>query len=225
MTTAKAFVETAFQKLIQRGWVLPEQLTLSPNTEQQITAFEQKYNIKIPMIYRAFLLSYQYPFSDGLNTIVYKYDELEPLWIFLPTPTISDLEKNYLELQEVAMDCCDITFENCEHLLHIGDWGYGWGPLCIDLSKSETDVNIEDENTWQLVWLDHEKNWNEWGTNKNGKLVGSAAAPNFQTLLEWYFMGTFEPAFEQEYHVKLTKDLLCNESFLESYWEERWQTK
>ena len=70
MTTAKAFVETAFQKLIQRGWILPEQLTQSPNTEQQIAAFEQKYNIKIPTIYRAFLLSYQYPFSDGLNTIV-----------------------------------------------------------------------------------------------------------------------------------------------------------
>ena len=51
MTTAKAFVETAFQKLIQRGWILPEQLTQSPNTEQQIAAFEQKYNIKIPKRY------------------------------------------------------------------------------------------------------------------------------------------------------------------------------
>ncbi len=225
MTTAKAFVETAFQKLIERGWVLPAQLTPSPNTEQQIVAFEQTYHIKIPPVYHAFLLSYQYPFSDGLNTIVDHYGELEPLWIFLPTPTISDLEKNYLELQEFAINAFDISLEHCKHLLPIGDWGYGWGPLCIDLSKSKTDVNIDDENTWQVVWLDHEEDWKQWGTDNNGKLIGSAAAPNFQTLLEWYFMGAFEPEFEQEYHVKLTKNLLCNESFLKSYWEERWQTK
>ena len=225
MTQAKAFVETAFQKLIERGWVLSEQLTPSPNTEQDITAFEQKYHIQIPTMYRAFLLSYQYPFSDGINTVIDHAGEISPLWLFLPTLPITKLEQNYLELQSVAMDCYNISFENSKHLLHIGDWGYGWGPLCIDLSKSETDINIDDENTWQLVWLDHEEDWKECFTDETGKLIGSPAAPNFQALLEWYFMGKFEPEFEQEFNLKLTKDLLCNDSFLDSYWEERWQTK
>lgn len=225
MIQEKAFVETAFQKLVSRGWVLPQQLIPSANTAQALIAFMQKYHIHIPPMYRAFLLSYQYPCSDGINTIIAQDGELCPLWLFLPTLSIAELEQNYLDLQAVAQDCYNIPAKHSKHLLHIGDWGYGWGPLCIDLSKSETAVNIDDENTWQLVWLDHEEDWNQWHTDENGKLIGKPAAPHFQALLEWYFMGKFEPAFAQEFHIKLTKDLLCNDDFLQTYWEERWQTQ
>lgn len=60
--------------------------------------------------------------------------------------------------------------------------------MCIDLSKPDEQVDINDEKTWNIRWFDHEEF--EWNTcyMKNSVLVGSAAAPDFRTLLEWYFL-------------------------------------
>lgn len=48
--------------------------------------------------------------------------------------------------------------EDCfGNLIPIGDWGAGWGPLCIDLSRPEEQIDENRKETWSLVWFDHEE--------------------------------------------------------------------
>ncbi len=43
--------------------------------------------------------------------------------------------------------------ERFRYLVPIGEWGAGWGPLCLDLSRPEEQVDLEDDSTWSLVWV------------------------------------------------------------------------
>lgn len=40
-------------------------------------------------------------------------------------------------------------------MIPLGDWGAGWGLLCIDLSKPEEAIDENEPLTWSLVWFDH----------------------------------------------------------------------
>lgn len=90
-------------------------------------------------------------------------------------------------------------------MIPIGDWGAGWGPLCIDLSKPEDKVDEDREGTWSLVWFDHEDfDWDTQYLGEDGLLHGKAASPDFKILLEWYFYGILEDKYEQEEGIKPT---------------------
>lgn len=62
--------------------------------------------------------------------------------------------------------------ESFRYLVPIGEWGAGWGPLCLDLSRPEEQVDLEDDSTWSLVWFDHEEF--DWGAKYLG---GGRPAP------------------------------------------------
>ena len=96
-------------------------------------------------------------------------------------------------------DLIGMNLEDIAHFLPIGDWGAGWGPLCIDLSVSEEDIDINDMDTWSLQWFDHEEfDWEEEYRNDDGQIKGQFAVPDFKTLLVWYFMGRFDKEYEEQ---------------------------
>jgi len=57
----KIFMEQAFKKLLARGWLNGNELVHSQITDTEIGNFEDKYQIKLPAYYSAFLRSYRLP--------------------------------------------------------------------------------------------------------------------------------------------------------------------
>ncbi len=197
---SKEFIEQAVQNLRERGWISEGDLTPSSITEEEIKAFEKKHQITLPSLYRAFLTSYCFPDRDiELCSIAYHLDEISPLWLLLWNyRSMEELEERIEILQEIQ-DFCELPENSFQYLVPIGDWGAGWGPLCLDLSKTEEAVQEEKERTWSLVWFDHEEfDWTTIYLGKDGLLHGSPAAPDFKTLLEWYFCGSLEAEFAKE---------------------------
>lgn len=78
-------------------------------------------------------------------------------------------------------DFCELPDGCFQNLIPIGDWGAGWGPLCIDLSKPESEVDKDNEETWSL-----------------------------QNRDEWYFCGALEEEYEQENEEKPTYEWYQN---------------
>ena len=107
----------------------------------------------------------------------------------------------------------DLDYEGIkiyEYLIPIGDWGAGWGPLCLDLSR-EGKVDYQNADTWSVVWFDHEDfEWEQNYLGEDGLLHGQSAAPDFKTLLEWYFCGSLEAEFEAATGVKPTYEWYQN---------------
>ena len=105
--------------------------------------------------------------------------------------SMEEVSKRMEILQEIR-DFCELP-EGCfRNLIPIGDWGAGWGHLCIDLSRS-------------LVWFDHEEfDWDKMYLCDDGLLHGKEAAPDLKACLEIYFYGSLEAKFEREEGVKPT---------------------
>ena len=97
----KEFVEQAFQALKKRGWFAKTGLVSTGVTDQEIAAFEEKYQIKLPSLYKAFLKSYEmdYSFHDSLWGIT---DELSPWPISLNIMTDSILDNEMKEFRSCA---------------------------------------------------------------------------------------------------------------------------
>lgn len=228
------FIKKAFQTLMDKGWIKGP-LKPASITSEDIEELENKYNIELPDLYKTFLMTYELPCSSTsensfeINGIVYKGygEEVEPLWLLLDRiKDISSLIERIDELREMAIDCYKAPKDSYLHLVPIGDWGAGWGPLCIDLRLAKYKSDIDDESTWSIVWFDHEEfDWENSYLKKDGFLHGGHAAPNFQTLLEWYFLGTLEAEFEKDNQVKLDFEKMSSMEFCESYWEDCWKTK
>lgn len=210
----KAFIEQAFQTCRARGWI--SELIPSVITEEQIADFEKRYELTLPQMYKAFLTTYQISFEDICGIVFRYYEELQPLWLMLDhVRNISQLEENiktFREIAEIQNDTGEGTeqmAQRCAKLIPIGDWGAGWGPLCLDLAKPEELVIPEDPDTWSLVWFDHEEfDWSALYLGEDGLLHGTPAAPDLKTLLEWYFCGSLEAEFEEETGIHVTHEWL-----------------
>lgn len=230
----KLFIKEVFQKLIERGWI-NKKPKRSLITNEDIQGFEEKYQIQLPTLYKEYLLTYQLPCSSQskrsflINGIIYNDREEgpSPLWLLLDrSKDIKALTQYMEEFRTIAVDYCQAPEGSYNHFIPIGDWGAGWGPLCIDLSLAKKIPDINDQSTWSIVWFDHEEfDWEDEYLEEDGLLYGNAAAPDFQTLLEWYFFGTLEKDFENEYKVKLDYNKLINHDFCESYWDDCWKVK
>lgn len=222
---AKDYVEAAFRRLRERGWYADEELVPSTITEADIAAFEARHNIRLPALYRAYLRSWRRPIPqpDGselwqdehypdwvrsihgsfwLDGLFQEEGGFGSLWLELhcPPETMEDLEERIEILKEIQ-DVLDepLPEESFRYLVPIGDWGAGWGPLCLDLSRPEEQTDPADEDTWSLVWFDHEEfDWAEEYLGEDGLLHGRAAVPDFRALLEWYFFCPAEAAFEEK---------------------------
>ena len=133
-----------------------------------------------------------------------------PLWLDLRgAVTMEELEK-WMEILQEIRDYCDLPEESFRYLIPIGDWGAGWGPLCLDLSR-EGKVDYQNADTWSVVWFDHEDfEWEQNYLGEDGLLHGQSAAPDFKTLLEWYFCGSLEAEFEAATGVKPTYEWYQN---------------
>lgn len=226
------FIQDAFFKLLNKGWIKGD-LKPSLITKQDIEKLEDKYQIEIPSLYKEFLMAYQLPKSIAndhlfeISGIVNrdKVEGLEPLWLILNRiKDVKSLEKIIDEFRSIAIDYCEAPEGSYLHFLPIGDWGAGWGPLCIDLKLAKKKANKDDESTWSLVWFDHEEfDWKEEYLKEDGLLYGRPAVPDFQTLLEWYFIGALEQEFENQYQLKLDVQKLSSFEFCGSYWEDKWK--
>lgn len=205
----REFVAKAFQKLKERGWFSDEEFEQSSITEQEIAAFEQEHQVKLPSLYKTFLTSFCLPRithnTYQICSIIEDYGELHPLWLELDNPgSMADVEMQMEILQEIR-DFCELPEDCFKNLIPIGNWGFGWGILCIDLSKPENEVDEDDEDTWSLVWFDHEEfEWDEEYLGEDGLLHGEPALPSLKVLLELYFCGALEDRFEQEDGIKPT---------------------
>ncbi len=218
------FVKEAFENCMKRGWL--KELIPSTITNQEIADLEEKYGVKLPAFYKAFLTSYQLP-DDMYNIcgIVDQDGELTPYWLSLyGVSSIAKLEDNINFFREDALEWREVTEENCKMFIPIGDWGAGSGPLCIDLSKDEELIDEEDESTWSLVWFDHEYfNWAEEYLGQDDLLHGRPAAPSLKELLDWYFCGSHEAEFEEENEVKVNYERLSDMDFCCTFWEDKWK--
>lgn len=207
LQTEKEFVAGAFQKLKERGWFPGQDLEPSTITEQEIAAFEQEYQVTLPSLYKAFLTSFRLPESDSnsICSVIERSGDFGPLWLMIDSPrTMSEIAERMEVLQEIR-EFCDLPEDCFRNLIPIGDWGAGWGPLCIDLSKPESEADENNSRTWSLVWFDHEEfDWDERYLGDDGLLHGRKALPDLKTLLELYFYGALEDKYEQEEGVKPT---------------------
>lgn len=205
----KEFITGAFQKLKERGWFPGEEFEQSAITEQEIAAFEQEHQVKLPSLYKTFLTSLRLPRdthnSYDICSIIDDEGELVPLWLELDNlGSMSDAAMRMEILQEIR-EFCELPEDCFRNLIPIGDWGSGWGTLCIDLSRPEAEIDEDDEDTWSLVWFDHEEfDWEEEYLGEDGLLHGEPALPSLKVLLELYFCGALEDRFEQEDGIKPT---------------------
>lgn len=200
------FVEQACIKLKDRGWFPAENFEPSSITEQEIVVFEQERQVILPSLYKTFLTSFVLPLKEiQICATIYNMGDFSPRWLLFDRPrTMKDISDRMDILQEIR-DFCELPEDCFQNLIPIGDWGAGWGPLCIDLSKPENMVDENNESTWSLVWFDHEDfNWDEEYLGKDGLLHGKAALPSLKVLLDWYFYGALEDQYEQEEGIKPT---------------------
>ncbi|MDE7272745.1 MAG: SMI1/KNR4 family protein [Lachnospiraceae bacterium] len=204
----KDFITQAFQRLKERGWFPEQEFEHSSITEEEIAAFEQQHQVTLPSLYKAFLTSYRLPWTEQneICAIIRRWDELSPLWLMLDSPETMTQVSEWMEILQEIRDFCELPDDCFRNLIPIGDWGAGWGPLCIDLSRPEDNVDIENRDTWSLVWFDHEDfDWDEqYLDDSDGLLHGQSAAPDLKTLIEWYFCGSVEKAYEEETSEKPT---------------------
>lgn len=134
------FVEQAFEKLKERGWFADQELERSTVTEEEIAAFEAKHQVTLPSLYKAYLMSYRIPDREYIMSIAedpnrdWEYSG-GPLWLDLRGAVMMEELENWMEIFQQIRDYCDLPEESFRYLIPIGDWGAGWGPLCLDLSR------------------------------------------------------------------------------------------
>ncbi len=203
----KEFVAGAFQRLKERGWFPGEEFEPSSISGQEIAAFEQEHQVRLPSLYKTFLRSFWLP-RNRSNSICAIRDEdgdLCPLWQMIDSPKSMNEVSERMEILQEIREFCELPEDCFRNLIPIGDWGAGWGPLCIDLSRPEERVDKNNEHTWSLVWFDHEEfDWDEQYLGEDGLLHGAEALPDFKTFLEVYFYGSLEARYEQEEGIKPT---------------------
>lgn len=216
----KAFVEYAFQRMKERGWFSQTGLVPTGVTDGEIAAFEEEYQIKLPSLYKAFLQSYEINFHFcGICNEPDLYTCPHPLTL---NTGMQELREAMEEFRRSAREYFSYSAgpEEFGKYLPIGLWDSDW--LLWDLSKPADQVAADDPDfgvSWLLCSFAHDEAWDEtyW---KEG---GCPVAPDFRTLLEWFFFGSLIPEFEAENHVKVTYQRLNNYEFLWHWYEDRWK--
>lgn len=172
----KEFIDQCFQALIQRGVISAADLTPSTVTTKDIKQLEQKWNIKLPALFKTYLMAYHYKF-DKLFAVIPKFPgEYREQWVQIFTLP----EENTMQHLEHGFTCLDEALSLMKNgYVRIGDWGDGWGPLCLKLNMSGKS-NFDRP----LVWFDHEEVFHEEDLPGNETDTGLG----FRTFLECYFM-------------------------------------
>ncbi len=194
------FVDGAFQALVQRGAAKPHMFEPSAVTDAEIDAFEQRFGVKLPTLFRTYLCAYYYAFSvicaplplDGMETARAGIDCEKGLWwielLSLPKENpLKDLYGLMESFREVCTnkDLVGLDLESIKDLVPIGEWD---GILCIDLSDGTLCSFAQTEFDWKKAgYLD-----------EHGIAHGIKRLNGFQELLEVYFYGTYDAAYEEQ---------------------------
>ena len=188
----KDFMEYAFQKLYERGWLM--ELIPSSITKTDIAEFEQEYLMELPVVLKLYLMAYK-PSPTDIVGMVYDDENKE---IKIDTIDFYDLTGNVSDWSE-CLGCFREEFEDCETPLreeiykNLFPIGYMDGWYCLDLSQS-------DGKDCPVVFLEYGGFWDCY-CDSDGILHGKCVASNFRTFLEWYFCGSLEPEYEKINHV------------------------
>ena len=216
----KEFVERAFQTLKERGWYSKTGLEPTGVTDEELDAFEEEFQIKVPSLYRAFLKSYRMDFHVwGISNGPDMYTCPRPLTLNIGMKELRDAIVEFRRAARGYFPYCAGP-EQYGRYLPIGLWDSDW--LLWDLSKPEDQVIVDDPSfgaSWLLTSFAHDEAWDEDYWREGGCPV----APDFRTLLEWFFFGSLIPEFEAENHVKVTYQRLNNYEFLWHWYEDRWK--
>lgn len=151
----------------QNKWILLE----SNVSEKDILKLEEKFNVKLPSLYKAFISIYFHMFQelDGVLDDFHCEDGKEVYVDILPQPSNKPLQ------------VIENVYEGCEDIIEfgyipMGDFN-GWGLLCFDAL-----------NNYKLVWLDHEEYYN-CETREELEELGETIFDNFKEFLECFFVG------------------------------------
>ena len=142
----KNFVINACQKLQERGWFPDKNFMASAITEQEIVAFEQEHQVKLPSLYKAFLTSFRLPQnirnSNFICSIIEDKGNLGALWLAIDCPpSMNEVSKNIEILQEIR-DFCELPDGCFRNLIPIGDWGDEGRALLKELIGSENPAGM-----------------------------------------------------------------------------------
>lgn len=207
-TQEEKFIKKAFQMLIRRGVASESMLVPSTITDNDIDQFEKHFDIRLPSLFKTYLKAYCYDFSTicapiPLDGMVCGEAESEKglCWIELVSLPEKDPLKNLYALMESFRKICtdkglvNLKLDQVKDFIPIGDWD---GPLCIDLSQ--TDMHEENQATWQICRFDETVfDWQKAGyIDDSGVVIGERCFPDFRTLLEIYFCGKYDKAYEKQ---------------------------
>ena len=192
------FVNGAFEALVQRGVAKETMLSPSTVTDEELDAFEKRFDVKLPSLFRVFLSAYCYDFSvicapspvDGLENIQ-ENCEKGLWWIELtPLPRENPLNNLYWLMESFREVCTNadlvgLDLESIRGLVPIGEWD---GTLCIDLSDGTLRSFNQTEFDWKRAgYLD-----------ENGIAHGVKRMADFKELLEVYFYGKYDADYERQ---------------------------
>jgi len=151
----------------ENKWVLVE----SNVSEEDIFKLEEKINVKLPSLYKAFISTYFHMFEelDGVLDDFHCEDGKEIYVDILPQPSNKPLKV----IENVYKECEEIIGFG---YIPIGDFN-GWGPLCFDVY-----------NSYKLVWLDHEEYYS-CETREELEELGETIFDDFKEFLECFFAG------------------------------------
>ncbi|MHC1686059.1 MAG: SMI1/KNR4 family protein [Clostridiaceae bacterium] len=146
-------------------------LVKSSIKEEGILRLEEKFNIKLPSIYKVFLSSYYHLFEKLEGVFDDFYQENDKNVVMYIPPQLSNAPLSRIEQ----------LFEDCTELIEfgyipIGDFN-GWGPLCFDVL-----------NDYKLVWLDHEEYY-DCETREELEELGETIFNSFKEFMECFFCG------------------------------------
>ena len=191
-------IKECFEKLIERGIISKDELQKSTVTYDDIKELEDEYKIKLPEIFKEYLITYSYDFTTLLGVVYQYYGELSEQYIeIINIPKDNPLSsfKEYIEgIIDMSAEFDDEDKFLAQGYIPFGDWGAGWGPVCFDTNKKECDVDFDDTDTWTIVWFDHEEIL-DGGELKD---LATPATPTFTELIEWYFAGKLQEKYDEE---------------------------
>lgn len=208
------FMKEAIAKLISRGAATEEMFSPSTVSDEDIAQFEQQFGVTMPESLKAYLQTSSFAFDRIQAPMPYDWPDAEMLrdpdfecdlmWLnLLPVPKDDPLKPLYLSMEGfrgIGEDGLNgVSVEEIKDMIPIGDWMAGAGPMVLDLRRPESEADLDDEDTWSIRWFDHEEfEWDEIYADEDGSIVGRPLFPDLRTLLEFYYCGLYDRAYEEQ---------------------------
>ncbi len=186
MNENQKYIKQCFFNLIKNGIISESDLKISTISDKDIDNLQNKFNVKLPELYKDFLKSYFFDFNT-LLAVVDNLNYFKEQYVMI-IPNNDNALRGLCEYWSMLEEEFNLLSNG---FVPIGDWGDGFGPLCIDTHKCLNQVVYNNKRTWTMVWFDHEE---FFGGEKYEDFVDVAipAAPDFHEFMEWYFLDKYK---------------------------------